>query len=643
MSIFLSYKKLICNNNKSTTIDNIVNFCKNNFHYLNIDSKWESLCWDSKYCFAKIDRSKDNKTIPLNNDFINFAKLYCFYKQLESITTSKSEIASLKCIEKALLKCKKDANITKLDIPTLDCAKHIALSHYSIVSSYKVINEIRNIAEFTSDLKITPSIVGLWKTNNKRPNDRNKIGSEAKKERDKLLPSDESVAALMELFNNYSKDPDDIFITCVFALLTCAPSRAGEILNLSLDCEIYDFDSKNRPVYGWRFEGSKGFGPTIKWIPKQMWSISKIAINRIKALTKESRELAKWLESGNKKFYKHTGYPTKIKNKGKLTKNEIHQLTTTTGVLFYAKDNISLDELWNQISTKMQPKSFPFFVNKDGYKIKFSEALFCMSKHMLEKNRSTSKIKLWRPTVNEFNSRVSGTQDNKKTIFEKYGYTNKDGSKIHFTSHMMRHYLSTLSNKSGLEYNKLAQWACRVNIEHNETYNHMSDSEKTEKIKQVYDLNNNKITLNKPVNIEEFKAFHTGPVQVSEYGFCLHEYSLSPCIKYNDCLNCNEHICIKGDKDKENRISLLFKQTKANLDQAKQDIAIGLFGADKWYENHEKNYIKLKQLLGIFKDSSIKDGSVISLNNNEFTIIDRSYKLIDSEVRIDIQEGSCEP
>ena len=635
MSIFLSYKELVLNNSDKT-IKNIINFCKSNFSLLNIESEWGATCWKSKYCFVKLKKDNNGEKIPLDKDFIDFAKLYCFYKQSNN-TTSKTEIEALKCIEDALLDCKNNANITQLDIPSLDRARSIATSHYSDKVSYKAINEIRNIAEFTSELHLTTSIVGLWKVSNKRPSDKNKIGINAKKEREKLLPSDEAVAALMELFDNYSKDPSDVFTTCFFALITCAPSRAGEILNLPYNCEVYEKDKKNSPTYGWRFEGSKKFGPTIKWIPKQMWFVSQIAIKRIKSITKESRKLAKYLENGNKEFYRHSNYPANIQNKGRLKINEIRQLTTTISGNFYAKDNISLDGLWNEIATQKQPKGFPYFVNKNGYKLKFSESLFCMSKHLLEANRCTSKVILNRPTINQFNNRVSGTQEDKKTIFEKYNYTNLDGSKIHFTSHMMRHYISNISNKANIEYNKLAQWACRVHVEHNETYNHMSDSEKTEKIRQISNLSKKKISTNSPVNVEEFNMFYTGPVQVSEYGFCLHEYSLSPCIKYNNCLNCNEHVCIKGDKEKERRISLLFTQVEKNLNQAKQDIEEGLFGADKWYENHQDNYIKLKQLIDILQDESIENGSVISLKNNEFSIIDRSYKLVKSSANLNIK------
>lgn len=631
MNTFIAYKKLIYLNDKNTTINNIVNFCKDNFHLLNIDSEWDDLCWKSKYCFYKIDKRK-----PLDTKFADFAKIYCFYKQIDHNNQSKTEISSMKCIEQSLIECKGDADITKLDIPTLDRARHIALSHYAESTAYRIVNEISKIAEFTSDIKLTIPIIGLWKPNVKRSNDNNRISLQAKKDREEKLPTDEAVAALMELFNNYSKDPSDIFVTCFFALTMCAPSRAGEILNLSVNCEFHDVDSKNRPAYGWRFEGAKGFGPTIKWIPKQMWMVSQVAIQRIKKLTNEPRKLAKWLENGNTKFYKHPGYPQSIKDENQLTANEIRQLTSTIGNLpHYAKVGTSLDDLWLHVSTKKQPKSFPYFVNKDGYTLKFSEALFCMSKYLLSSDRATSKIILFRPTVDHFNSRVSGTQDDKKTIFEKYGYINKDGSKIHLTSHMMRHLISTMGNRANVEYSKMAQWACRVSVEQNETYNHMSDAEKVEKIKQVYNLTIKKIPLHTPVNIEEFNAFYTGPVQVSEYGFCLHEYSLSPCIKYNNCINCNEHICVKGDQEKEERIVSLFKQIEVNLKQAERDLENGLFGVDKWYKNHQKNYDKLSQLINILQDKTIEDGSVIRLNNEEFTIIDRSYKLITCGNNID--------
>lgn len=40
---------------------------------------------------------------------------------------------------------------------------------------------------------------------------------------------------------------------------------------------------------------------------------------------------------------------------------------------------------------------------------------------------------------------------------------------------------------------------------------------------------------------------------VTEYGYCVHDFSMLPCQKHRDCLNCNEQVCVKGDEEKLER------------------------------------------------------------------------------------------
>jgi hypothetical protein len=42
------------------------------------------------------------------------------------------------------------------------------------------------------------------------------------------------------------------------------------VLELPVDCEVEEFDSKGVSRYWWRFYAGKGFGGDIKWIPTEM-------------------------------------------------------------------------------------------------------------------------------------------------------------------------------------------------------------------------------------------------------------------------------------------------------------------------------------------------------------------------------------
>lgn len=58
-----------------------------------------------------------------------------------------------------------------------------------------------------------------------------------------------------------------------------------------------------------------------------------------------------------------------------------------------------------------------------------------------------------------------------------------------------------------------------------------------------------------PVTMQELNTLEHAAVHVTEYGYCVHDYTMSPCEKFRDCVNCTEQVCIKGD-DTENQTEL---------------------------------------------------------------------------------------
>ena len=50
-----------------------------------------------------------------------------------------------------------------------------------------------------------------------------------------------------------------------------------------------------------------------------------------------------------------------------------------------------------------------------------------------------------------------------------------------------------------------------------------------------------------PVTIQEFNTLDHAAVHVTEYGYCVHDYTMGPCEKFRDCVNCTEQVCIKGE------------------------------------------------------------------------------------------------
>ena len=120
-----------------------------------------------------------------------------------------------------------------------------------------------------------------------------------------------------------------------------------------------------------------------------------------------------------------------------------------------------------------------------------------------------------------------------------------------------------------------------------------------------------------PVSIQEFNTMERGAVHVTEFGVCVHDFTMSPCEKYRDCLNCTEQVCIKGEEDKLARIKKRLGEVEIQYLAAKKANDDGLAGADRWYEYHKNTLGRLKELVAIIEDPSVPDGAQIKLRNEK--------------------------
>ena len=98
------------------------------------------------------------------------------------------------------------------------------------------------------------------------------------------------------------------------------------------------------------------------------------------------------------------------------------------------------------------------------------------------------------------------------------------------------------------------------------------------------------------------------------YGFCIHDFTSAPCEMFRNCLDCREHVCIKGIRGKIDRVAAALDLARAQLGTAQDAAAQGMFGAQDWVSTHRATVERLEQLLGILRDPAIEDGAVIQLS-----------------------------
>lgn len=112
-----------------------------------------------------------------------------------------------------------------------------------------------------------------------------------------------------------------------------------------------------------------------------------------------------------------------------------------------------------------------------------------------------------------------------------------------------------------------------------------------------------------------------GAVHVSLWGVCSHDFIMSPCEKFRDCLNCEEHVCVKGlgndNAERLSRIKIRLAQVEMDYEEAQEAIKSGYAGADKWYEYHKKTVERLRQLVEILESPQVSDGAQIKLRDGK--------------------------
>lgn len=629
-------------------LQSFIKLCRNKLTVFGSDLEWESSVWPRIAVFAKLGvKTRRPKPAELmDSAFVDFAKAYLRYQQGHQPTKTRNETKALRAIEAALLQVAGNGDIRNISISVLDEAALLAASYYSKGAAYQCGREIERLAAFVSAKKLCNTNVRSWISPVKRNSDTVRTGAEAKAQRAKKLPNEDALNALAEIFANTPDDERDIFTTSTFAMLMSAPSRISEVLALPADCEHSEFDSTLKEGeekverYGWRFFSGKGYEGDIKWIPTPMVGVAKEAIRRIKHLSRSARQLARWIEKNPDKFYRHPGCPNVSEDTPLTMKEACRALglehssrkacqTSLANRRLAAADGVhTLGSLWLHVLTRL-PEGFPWLDKEKG--IRYSEALFALNKNQFHGNRGRLPVELHKPTNNFFNNDLSPRKSvgaAHRSIFDRNGYRSESGARLKLTSHQARHLLNTIAQRGGLSSLEIAKWSGRADHRQNRTYNHMSDYEFVE-LTEDFDPSkslfgpSSAIEKHVPVSTLEFNTLESAAAHVTEFGFCVHDYTISPCEKYRDCVNCTEHVCLKGGAESLERIKARLQRTERLCEFADDGIRNGDMGADRWYQYQMKTVTRLRELVSILEDPNIEDGAMVKLKGNDFSQLRR--------------------
>jgi hypothetical protein len=361
-----------------------------------------------------------------------------------------------------------------------------------------------------------------------------------------------------------------------------------------------------------------------------MAEIVQKALTNIRQHTEESRRIASWYECNPHNVYLSADIQY-LRSKARLDLSEVEALTGQRNPMQWIVQQSIATEPQGRRTTvlftdvecailKLLPDAFPVFDRTTG--LKYSEALFIVQKNCFHSQKGTWACMI-EPMCQQHISDGLGarTAHGASSVFSRLGLTEEDGSAIAISTHQFRHYLNTLAQKGGLSQLDIAKWSGRRDVKQNRDYDHVSGLELLEQLREAVGDDSQmfgplaRVEINSPMTRREFATLQIPTAHSTDIGFCIHDFTMLPCQIHRDCINCNEHVCIKGDNAKAQRVRQRLAEARRLLGAAEAGERDGFDGADRWRDHHQATVARLEELCRLLDDPSIPEGSVIQLAN----------------------------
>jgi len=484
------------------------------------------------------------------------------------------------------------------------------------------------LAELLTEKRLSATPM-RWRNSIARPSDTVRVGREFEQRRQEKMPSAAALEALAVAFRT-STEPADVIITSAAALMCAAPDRVSEVLTMRSDCEVVQERRGKDAAYGLRWWPAKGADPMIKWVVPSMAEIVQKALTNIRQHTEESRRIASWYECNPHNVYLSADIQY-LRSKARLDLSEVEALTGQRNPMQWIVQQSIATEPQGRRTTvlftdvecailKLLPDAFPVFDRTTG--LKYSEALFIVQKNCFHSQKGTWACMI-EPMCQQHISDGLGarTAHGASSVFSRLGLTEEDGSAIAISTHQFRHYLNTLAQKGGLSQLDIAKWSGRRDVKQNRDYDHVSGLELLEQLREAVGDDSQmfgplaRVEINSPMTRREFATLQIPTAHSTDIGFCIHDFTMLPCQIHRDCINCNEHVCIKGDNAKAQRVRQRLAEARRLLGAAEAGERDGFDGADRWRDHHQATVARLEELCRLLDDPSIPEGSVIQLAN----------------------------
>ncbi|MEY9185047.1 hypothetical protein ABIG06_006549 [Bradyrhizobium sp. USDA 326] len=615
---------------------------------------FDASVWDLSHCFErkpgkafssavlyftarqeKPSRKIEGRT-DLTDPFASFLKAMIVMRQFASPTSFGVHQRSLmvgRLLYEALAKCGHDI----VDARPKDFMEAVAAIRkvYTGSSTYSCGEELERIGRFVDKHQLCKVPIRFVNPIERVDDNAYRVDDEAKEARAKKLPTDQSIAAVIEAsiqVRNGGADPD-LARMSVLEILLSAPWRINELLNLRADCERWDERPDGAVRFGIVYEGSKEAPDDVKWIPTKMKPIAERAVKDLLRLTETSREVARWMEA-------HPGRawlpePWRLRDQNTLvtatdvaeTMGFSHRGAATLWMKThgYAGRVLKHQMTFRQGDLEAAILSDVAKVMKDVPKGRLlSEYLFLFPANYFHRSRAII------PSVPTFLSQAQmrdflvGDDAEKDesisagSIFRRLKILDSKGQPFKLPSHGPRRYLNNLANEGLVSELDIARWSGRKEISQNSAYDYTGGAPLGRvirgmvKSKSVQGRIAATVRKIRPADREDFLKARFATSHTTDIGMCVSDWSLAPCASHGACAaGCGDHMLVKGNPKHLQRAQQLLTEHEAMLEQARQAAAEGALGAGPWVEHNERMVAGLRKALAVHQDPAIADGTIV--------------------------------
>lgn len=622
-----------------------ISLCRNQLRVFGASLPFDQMTWDVtdfiplkgksgalRVVFSSWATANKATPTPMSEPFCAFAKSYFRYQHgLRPTKVVGFRIAALRACCAALVEHGTTTPIAA-DAGIFNRAAQLLAQHYKENTAYRIGQQLELLGVFLDDNNLC-AVPLNWKCPIPRPAESvGRVGEEFDKLRNDMLPSALALDSLARAFV-VAVEPPDVVITSIAALLCSAPDRVNEVLSLRADCEV-NVERPGAPkAYGLRYWPSKGAEPMVKWVVSSMVGVVADAIRRLRQQTEEARRVSAWYETNPTSLFL-PAHLEHLRGRNDLSMADATEILfvkpTRHGAAWCQRNGVPLRQKGKRVIasfadlervvTAQLPRGFPFMNPEVG--LRYSEALCVMLRNAMHGQRGT-----YRCLIDSVDQGVLSTGLGNRSkhgfpsVFDRLKFFDGDGAPIAIRSHQFRHYLNTLAHAGGMSELEIAKWSGRLDVRQNSAYNHVSDRDVLARIEELKADNHDvstQLVAQVRVNLlprAKFAELKIQTAHTTDFGFCVHDFAMSPCQLHLDCVNCNEQVCVKGDELGEANARSRHKETAALLEEARAADAEGFYGASRWVHHQQLTLERLEQLIGILDDPRIQPGAVIRLTH----------------------------